>query len=124
MDSLVRKQCLFLLQKAIDMCRMTSEKVHLEKPSSVFWYDPEENDTFFKTWQQYVFLLETLEEKQVGLRLCNSSLNTQTLVEAHLFCNRAVFAWSGLFSLRFECLITTRTVRKVEIKPLNLNGLT
>ena len=67
-DSLVRKRSLYLLQKVIEMCKDQGqvEKMYLEETWPVFWWNPDSAEEILNIWQQYVFFLETLEEKQVG----------------------------------------------------------
>ena len=67
-DSLVRKRSLYLLQKVIEMCKDQGqvEKMYLEQTWPVFWWNPDSAEEILNIWQQYVFFLETLEEKQVG----------------------------------------------------------
>ena len=69
-DSLVRKRSLYLLQRVIEMCNDQGqvEKVYLEKTLPVFWWNPDSAEKILDIWQQYVFFLETLEEKQVGTK--------------------------------------------------------
>ncbi|XP_028401420.1 probable methyltransferase TARBP1 [Dendronephthya gigantea] len=67
-DSLVRKRSLYLLQRVIEMCKeqQQSENVCLEQQSTpVFWWNIYSAEEILNIWQQYVFLLETLEEKQL-----------------------------------------------------------
>jgi hypothetical protein len=76
-DSLVRKRSLYLLQRVVEMCKEQGqeEKVYLEETSPVFWWNPDSAEEILDIWQQYVFFLETLEEKQVATKypfiLCN-----------------------------------------------------
>ena len=67
-DSLVRKRSLYLLQKVIEMCKDQGqvEKMYLEQTWPVFWWNPDSGEEILNIWQQYVFFLEALEEKQVG----------------------------------------------------------
>ncbi len=67
-DSLVRKRSLYLFQRVVEMCKEQGqvEKVYMEKTSPVFWWDPDSADEILDIWQQYVFFLEILEEKQVA----------------------------------------------------------
>ena len=64
-DPLVRKRCLYLVQKAVQLSNDAREKVFVNKSSPVFWWNPDNTDALQKIWHQYVFLLEILEEKQV-----------------------------------------------------------
>ena len=66
-DSLVRKQSLYLLQRAVQMSKEQGliENVYLEETCPVFWWHPDNAEEIIDIWQQYVFFLETFEEKQV-----------------------------------------------------------
>ena len=72
-DSLVRKRSLYLLQRVVEMCKEenVTEKVYLEETSPVFWWDRGNAEEILDIWHQFVFFLETLEEKQVTYSLCN-----------------------------------------------------
>lgn len=66
-DPLVRKRCLYLLQNAVEMSRKSCDKFLVNKSSPVFWWSPDIDNVLLSVWQQYVFLFEILEEKQVEI---------------------------------------------------------
>lgn len=75
-DSLVRKRSLYLLQRVVEMCQEQRLLVNvcLDRQSTpVFWWNIHSVEKLLDIWQQYVFLLETLEEKQVNTIQFNNS---------------------------------------------------
>lgn len=68
-DSLVRKRCLYLLHNVVQMCKHRDDIDEMymhEKTSPIFMWNPDDAKEILHIWQQYIFFLETLEEKQVG----------------------------------------------------------
>ena len=67
-----RKRSMYLLKRILDMTEKSSNAFHTigESKMPVFWWDPAERSEFTKLWNNYILLLETLEEKQVLLVHC------------------------------------------------------
>ena len=67
LDSLVRKRSLYLLKNVVDFYKRQNEsdEVYFTLESLAFWWNPYHAREISTPWQEYVFLLEILEEKQV-----------------------------------------------------------
>ena len=66
-EPLSRKRAMYLLKRALDFLdkQPCDLSVASEKGSSIFYWVPEKKESLRSIWQDFVLLMETLDEKQV-----------------------------------------------------------
>ena len=62
--TLTRKRSMYLLKRILDICDKNNIEIDINK-DSLFSYNPKMKQTFGKVWDDFILLMEALEEKQV-----------------------------------------------------------
>ncbi|XP_006011684.1 probable methyltransferase TARBP1 [Latimeria chalumnae] len=68
-DGICRKRAMYLLKGAVSASETLRDNIRSsqenENAQSLFWWSPEKNEILVNFWENYVLIMETLEENQV-----------------------------------------------------------
>ncbi|XP_069786930.1 probable methyltransferase TARBP1 isoform X2 [Narcine bancroftii] len=68
-DGTTRKRALFMLNRAVDVCRALDKDTALEyqreHDSCIFWWLGDKSKQLEQLWENYILIMETLEENQI-----------------------------------------------------------
>lgn len=74
-NTLVRKQSVYMLKRIVDTCEKQEEmlvsEMDNEKDSPLFWWNRDKQSQLSKVWEDFLLLVETLEEIQVDIVFCS-----------------------------------------------------
>ena len=70
-EPLHRKLAVYLIKRLVDTCEKNGCKVNVTESSvtetPIFWWSPEAKKQLSAVWEDFILMIEVLEEKQVGL---------------------------------------------------------
>ena len=68
MEPLTLKRAMFLLKKAVDAVNQRSQELVVQRNGGgpVFLWHPGRKEEFMNVWQEFILLMEVLDEKQVS----------------------------------------------------------